>query len=395
MIANIDATLPRPVALRIVERVAAGVQKHIVVADETGHVVASSDGAQLGAMHNLAARAIMDGMFIRDQSAAGGVLGLPLVHGGHVVGAIVLDGVALHAEELGYMARALAELIIHQMTVIDQLPHQAWAREKFLFDLLHNHLTGTPDIALQEAALLDIDLERPRVVVLIAIEWLQRDEAAPAQPGIERRLRREQRGDVLLELARDVMGYRQTDVMSFIGSHRLAILPEIDPHALAEHRHRIAVDLQRFIDVLRQRVGDTATAGVGRYYAGWPALAQSFADAQFALEIGRQIHGSGQVFFPGELGVASFVCSNDPLLKAQLAQHLLHQIEDEPELLGTIEVFLESDLSPSQAAERLHIHRHTLAHRLDKVVRLTGLDPRRFQDIAQLHAALIVRRTCA
>ena len=98
---------------------------------------------------------------------------------------------------------------------------------------------------------------------------------------------------------------------------------------------------------------------------------------------------------PSNLGVASFVCSNDPVLKAQLAHHLLEPIEEEPELLSTIEVFLDADLSPSLAAERLHIHRHTLAHRLDKVARLTSLDPRRFHDLAQLYAALVLRRTCA
>jgi hypothetical protein len=59
-----------------------------------------------------------------------------------------------------------------------------------------------------------------------------------------------------------------------------------------------------------------------------------------------------------------------------------------------VQVFLKADLSPSLAAERLHIHRHTLAHRLDKVARLTGLDPRRFHELAQLHAALVLRRMC-
>jgi sugar diacid utilization regulator len=85
------------------------------------------------------------------------------------VGAIVLDTVAAQGDELGYMARALAELIIHQMTVIEQLPRQSWAREKFLFDLLHGHLINTADIAIQEAVLLDIDLALPRVVVLAVL----------------------------------------------------------------------------------------------------------------------------------------------------------------------------------------------------------------------------------
>jgi carbohydrate diacid regulator len=37
------------------------------------------------------------------------------------------------------------------------------------------------------------------------------------------------------------------------------------------------------------------------------------------------------------------------------------------------------------------IHRNTLAYRLQKVILLTGLDPRRFEDAAQIHVALLLR----
>jgi carbohydrate diacid regulator len=400
MSANIATSLRRPIAARIVERVSAGVQKPIYVTDPSAEVVASSDATVLGRRNEVAARAILNEALARSESAAGTTLGLPLIYGGCVVGAIVLDTVAAQGEELGYMARALAELIIHQMTVIEQLPRRSWAREKFLFDLLHGHLASTPDTAIQEAALLDIDLTIPRVVVLVAIELSQPDGARaaspqPALPRIERDLWLKQRQSEQLALALDIIGCHKADIASFITDRWMAILPALDSSAIERDRRRIAEATQRFIDALATRSGATATAGIGRYYAGWPALAQCFADARFALETGLQIHGPAKVFMPGNLGVASFVCSNDPVLKAQLAHHLLHRVEEEPELLSTIEVFLDSDLSPSLAAERLHIHRHTLAHRLNKVARLTSLDPRRFQDLAQLYAALVLRRMCA
>ena len=400
MTANLAVTLPRQIAARIVERVSAGVQKPIYVTDEAAEVVASSDETMLGSTHEVAARAIRDESLVSGAAAAGTTLGLPLVHGGQVVGAIVLDNVASQSEELGYMARTLAELIIHQMAVIEQLPRQSWAREKFLFDLLHGHLASTPDKAIQEAALLDINLAIPRVVVLVAIDLAQHDRASDARPqsllpAVDREVWLKQRQGELLALALDIIGCRKTNIASFIGNQWLAILPSIDIGTVDRHRHHIARETQRFIDAIAKRPGVAATAGIGRYSAGWPALAQSYADARFALETGQQIHGPAKVFMPSNLGVASFVCSNDPVLKAQLARHLLEPIEQEPELLSTIEVFLDADLSPSLAAERLHIHRHTLAHRLDKVARLTSLDPRRFHDLAQLYAALVLRRTCA
>ena len=399
MTANPASSLQRQVALRIVERVSAGVQKQIYITNSAADVVAGGEDAALGTRNDVAARAIAGATLARAEAAAGCALGLPLVHGGQIVGAIVLDNVSPQGEELAYTVCALAELIIHQMTVIERLPRQSWAREKFLFDLLHGHLAEPDEVVIQEAGLLGIDLSLPRVVALVAIEpWQCQQETGARRPSslptLERKLWLEQSEGELLELAREVLGYGATDISSFIGNRWLAILPAVEIDAALSYRQRIAHDMQRFIDALGQRADATATAGIGRYYDGWQTLAQSFADARFALETGRQIYGPAKVFMPGDLGVASFVCSNDPVLKAQLANHLLHQIAQEPELLHTIDTYLDADLSPSLAAERLHIHRHTLAHRLDKITRLTGLDPRRFHDLAKLHAALVLHRAC-
>lgn len=393
------ATLGQQIALRIVERISASVQKPIFVTDVAGTIIASSNGQSPSIVRKIAIQAIGDEAIAQETNGTGNLVGLPLVHGGRIAGAIVLDEVLAHNDEIVSMARTLAELIIHQMRVVDQLPHQAWAREKFLFDLLQGRLSETPDVTLQEAALLHFDLLLPRVVALVAIEAGQpgADRGNGIQstlPVIETKLRSEQRESELLALMHSVLHAWKIDIACFLGNRWLALLPAIEPRFADLHRREFTADLQRFLDRITKEYQQRATAGVGRYYDGWPALTQSFADARFALEIGRDIHGPSQVYLPGQLGVASFVCSNDTLLKTQLAEHLVHRIVEEPDLLHTLDVFLEANLSPSVAAERLHIHRHTLAHRLDKIARFTGLDPRRFQELAQLHAALVLHRTC-
>ena len=50
------------------------------------------------------------------------------------------------------------------------------------------------------------------------------------------------------------------------------------------------------------------------------------------------------------------------------------------EMLKTIQVFFQKDLNLSDTARQLYIHRNTLVYRLDKVLRETGLDLRRFDD---------------
>jgi len=50
------------------------------------------------------------------------------------------------------------------------------------------------------------------------------------------------------------------------------------------------------------------------------------------------------------------------------------------------------DLAPSLAAQELNVGRHPLSYRLDKRVAITGLDPRRFRDVVQLHAAMLFQQ---
>lgn len=71
---------------------------------------------------------------------------------------------------------------------------------------------------------------------------------------------------------------------------------------------------------------------------------------------------------------------------------LLDPLTDNPDLLQTLTVYLETGLDRRRTAERLHVHPNTVDYRLRRAVSLTGLDP---VDPAQLQcigAALAARR---
>jgi carbohydrate diacid regulator len=388
--------LDRTVAQRIVERVATGLDKPLSVADASAHIVASTAPELVGGWCAPAARVIATKAVVEDADGFVGI-GTPLCYGDQVIGALLLSDAAHHRRELAQVSKTLAELIIHQATVIEQLPRQAWARDKFISDLLHERLNDSPELVRQEAALLMIDLARPRVVVAVETEQAarppaQRELGRAGLPLVEQQIRSEQHGDELIQSARQAITAHPDDVFGLIDERRLVLLAVIDPRAIEARRRQIADDVQRFLDRLGVHAGMRASAGVGRYYPGWPGLAQSFADARFALETGARLHGLGRTFCVEELGLASFVCSDDPTLKAALARRLLQPIAADRELLDTLAAFFDADLSPSATAQALHIHRHTLAYRLDKITQITSLNPRQFEAASQLRAALLLHK---
>jgi hypothetical protein len=71
---------------------------------------------------------------------------------------------------------------------------------------------------------------------------------------------------------------------------------------------------------------------------------------------------------------------------------LLDPLEDFPDLLRTLETYLEQDLDRRRTASALHVHPNTLDYRLKKVVELTGLDPSTTRGLQLLTASVRVRR---
>ncbi|OKJ31889.1 helix-turn-helix domain-containing protein [Streptomyces sp. CB01580] len=92
----------------------------------------------------------------------------------------------------------------------------------------------------------------------------------------------------------------------------------------------------------------------------------------------------------------------DVLLEYQLSRpsealpglaRLLGPLETKPELLHTLETYLELGLDRRTTAAALHIHPNTVDYRIRRIDRLTGLSPSRPADLQHISAALVARRS--
>lgn len=380
---------------QIVDWLAISFDASASVADLSAHIIASTDPHIIGRMHPLAQRAIMSGGLSEDDATQFAGISTPILAANAVIGAIVLNDISPHGREIASVAKTLTELLIHQMLLLDPLAQQRWARMKFIYDLLHGQLDRSSDAVIQEATCLGIDLDIPRVVVVIDVkriidQYTVLDSADAILPIATHMLRIERCHADLIERARRAISKSDLDSYSFIGDRWLALLTVVDRTKVGDSQQLLDHAVQRFLDELTCSTGIPISAGIGHAYPGWSALSQSFVDARFALETGTRLHGLGRVYRIEALGLASFIGSDDQRMKEDLSRRLIHPLSVEPDLLKTLEAFLHAHLSPSVAAQILHIHRHTLTYRLAKIAQVSGRDPRRFEEAAELYAALLL-----
>lgn len=298
------------------------------------------------------------------------------------------------------LARVLIEMIVAEMSGRREMPARSEIKNKFIYDLLHGHITDEETI-FHYAELLGLDLNPPRAVILIdAQAYLTggetHEQASPQQ--IQRRAQH------IIDTIIRFFHLPDDLICAYLGGGEIAVLKASDRQNLADWADDGAGEnnawadltaLRRAADALLDRLpagsADQIHIGLGRYHPGLTGLTESYADAQIALSIGRRFHEHKRIHWLAELGVAAFVGIRDEQTKLELAEHLLSPLNEEPELVQTLDHFFAEDCSLSLAAAGLCIHRNTLSYRLDKITSLTGLDPRCFDDAVQIRLALMLR----
>jgi len=102
-------------------------------------------------------------------------------------------------------------------------------------------------------------------------------------------------------------------------------------------------------------------------------------------------------FFAGESGLTSwnlglaFLFSTLSTISAeQYWEGLLGALSDD--LIETLSVFLDHDLSIGDTAKVLFIHRNTLNYRLDRITELTGYNPRRLKKAVYFYLAVWLKK---
>jgi hypothetical protein len=162
-------------------------------------------------------------------------------------------------------------------------------------------------------------------------------------------------------------------------------IPVEDKEAsLSEIRLRGEEFIQEIYTLLADELGITSTILIGEASRG--DIWEEFIGVRQLLEIHRR-------FFPGQSGLVAWNLGLSLLLSevpAQVNQNFitktLGSLPDD--LVETLVTFLDHDLSISETAKALFIHRNTLIYRLERITELTGYNPRRVFGAVHLYLAI-------
>ena len=182
------------------------------------------------------------------------------------------------------------------------------------------------------------------------------------------------------------------DFVLSINESDVVIIKQITPSTTAEDLEKLARSVE---DTLRNELFIKCVIGIGTVAEHLRSLADSYKEAQTAIDVGKVFDTERSIINYENLGIGRLIYQ----LPTTLCEIFLSEIFKkssidslDQETLFTINKFFENNLNVSETSRKLFVHRNTLVYRLEKIKKLTGLDLRQFDHAIVFKVALMVRK---
>ena len=182
------------------------------------------------------------------------------------------------------------------------------------------------------------------------------------------------------------------DFVLSINETDLAVVKQITPTTSGDDLDKIARAIE---DTLKNELFIKTVIGIGTVAEHLRELADSYKEAQTAIDVGKVFDTEKSIINYEHLGIGRLIYQ----LPTTLCEIFLSEVFKkssidslDQETLFTINKFFENNLNVSETSRKLFVHRNTLVYRLEKIKKLTGLDLRQFDHAIVFKVALMVRK---
>lgn len=384
--------LSTKLAKQIAARAHAILDREILLADTSGHVLAGHGGSPAFVAEAL--NTAQAGRQVTAEFEGKPITWTPFVYDGQTIAVfgLPLDTGPIAPEAIALL-QGLAEVIVYQYFLIDRIQSLEIMRSDFIRDLLTAPQIDAEDF-YRRADILQLNLRAQQAVIVIQIDGFERDILLK-----HHQLSSEEQRVELNRAVKDVIDALHEDFknsydnqLTYFGHDTFVLLKGIRGDNLTtQNTIRFMIEKGQFIYKLLKdsQLNHPITIGIGQYYPDLGGLRKSYQDASLALLVGSRVWGEDKVYHIKQVGMFITLANASQGRKAELAHQILSPLVRDEQLFKTVKAFLGSGLNLTNAAEHLHVHRNTLIYRLDKTKKLIGLDPRHFDDALQIKLGLM------
>lgn len=201
------------------------------------------------------------------------------------------------------------------------------------------------------------------------------------------------------ELLKNIFSDNREDAVLTMGEGHLVIVKTVGEELDAKFENteldeELLDNANLILSMINTELMARAKVTYGRVTSELSKLSESYKEAVMASEVVSIFYEEKEVASYTSLGIGRLIHQLPEGLCNLFLNEVLGENKDKltEEDIVVIESFFENNLNVAETAREISINRTTLIYRLDKLVKKTGLDIRKFEDAMTLKIAMMVAR---
>ncbi|WP_010238209.1 sugar diacid recognition domain-containing protein [Clostridium arbusti] len=374
--------LSRELAESIIDRTMKVVKNNINIMDENGIIIASGDKSRIGTVHEGAIIAIeRKSQFNIDEKQSKNLNGvcegtnLIIRFQNKIVGVIGITGKPRAVLGYGKLIKLTAEMMIEQEYVMKNLEFNNRIKEELMMALIYNKQSNS---SMLENYIKKFKIPYDYPMSIFIFEVQLKDISSENDLNLLKSI------IILLE------GILKESLVASIDSKTIVVLYK---HT---YRYNKFVDYKRKIqeiyNKIYNKIGVKIKISVGKTYNKLFETYRSFNIAKETLLFGKKMHPNDDIYFFDTLKYEMLLLQNNTNWKINELKDTYDAIassDKDGELRETLKIFIKENGELNNVSNKLFIHRNTLNYRLNKIYKLTNMNPKKYTDLFWLYCAII------
>jgi sugar diacid utilization regulator len=359
------------IAETIVNKIAALINREILISDPFGTVLASTDLAKTGLQYTVMQKVAEtnqnaevnkeDFSFTKNPLELGVIT--PLVYNGEVVATLYIQDDPTNFQKYISVIKTTAELMIYQTLVIDNVPYKDKIKDNFIFGLLHHKLSWDDQRTYDEAELLEVSLHKDKIVVVMYVPGFWQMQFANETPTSEdeRQGRLHTYKKKVYDAIKEFYGDVANVQIAYFGNDTFVALidetPTLKGAQMIEVMRKRAKEFNDLVHRQFPKEIEKVAIGLGNFYRGKDGIVLAFEEAKVSLQLGQNFEEHKPLFHIDDLGMIAILAGGNKRWQENFVRNLLTQLLPEKYLIETVDVFFNENMSLTQTAKNLNIHR--------------------------------------
>ena len=373
--------ISRQNAQSIADEMKAAIRHDINIMDGDGVILASTNPARLGQLHQGALRIIREGLpslVIRADAPEQGIqqgINLPIMMNGELAGVIGITGAPDEVSAFGDVIKRMTEIMLENIQQQEQQTLLEKAKSLFVENWL---FSDDPDWAELETRgrLLGLNINVPYTVALLGL----------AESGIGKKTRTEElsemRSGLILGMIRSRIQDQPANFCAVIRNRIIVLLCNVSRNKAFAAVRNICQDIESYYGV-------RTSAGISDSSLTPADIRRCYLEARTAQTVAAQSSNTRVVSYD-QVSLEFIVQSIPPAIRQDLKKLIFSACtpREQEEFAQTIWAYFEWDGDIQVCANHLFIHRNTFQYRMDRVKRKTGYDLKVPKDALLLYLTL-------